>query len=594
MWHTHGPAQLAGARRLGVTAGMVTGVRDDQPDRLAAALASRVAPLRQAGLGFYVGNIATDFYAAYHRWQPDHPLTWLFDEAHARHRADPADRAAFMRRPSLSDPAWLGRIAARLRAHVRVLAPLRPLYYSLGDETGIADLTAAWDFDLSPPSLAAMRVWLRGQYGTLAALNREWGTGFAGWDEVTPTPTDAALARRDGNFAGWTDFKAWMDVAFARAVRAGAEAVHAADPTARAAIEGAQIPGWGGYDYTLLAGAVDVMEITGADQAQGIAQAFNPALVTLTTATGAGAREAYGVWRAALAGSRGTILWDPDGELVAPDGRPGARWPALAGVLGELGGPVGAYLRAATPHLDAVAILYSPASFRVEWLLDRQRDAAAGKDWSLRNSEAELAETGLRAAMRQASEGLAHLGLQPRWLSPAMLAGGGLRGARALILPHALALSDAEVTAVRAFAAGGGTVLADIPPGGYDGHGRRRDASPLDDVARLLPGLPRAGLGVHLAAAGVAPRFTLTRPDGAPADDVTIRALRHGDTTLLAFQRDFSEAGDVGGPEALTLNLPRPLWVRDLRDGQAARRVAHLALHLDTATPALLAISTAR
>src|SRR5215472_3100880 len=43
-----------------------------------------------------------------------------------------------------------------------------------------------------------------------------------------------------------------MDVALARAIDAGTEAIHEADPEAVTAIEGAQIPGWGGYDYSRL------------------------------------------------------------------------------------------------------------------------------------------------------------------------------------------------------------------------------------------------------------------------------------------------------------------------------------------------------
>ena len=78
---------------------------------------------------------------------------------------------------------------------------------------------------------------------------------------MQPETTIQAMRRTDGNFAAWADFKAWMDVAFADALRRGTDAVHAADPNALAAIEGAQIPGWGGYDYTRLAHAVDVMEI---------------------------------------------------------------------------------------------------------------------------------------------------------------------------------------------------------------------------------------------------------------------------------------------------------------------------------------------
>ena len=55
-----------------------------------------------------------------------------------------------MRDPSLSDPVWQARIDARLAAIVRQQHRFQPLFYNLGDETGIADLTAFWDFDLSP------------------------------------------------------------------------------------------------------------------------------------------------------------------------------------------------------------------------------------------------------------------------------------------------------------------------------------------------------------------------------------------------------------------------------------------------------------
>src|ERR1700722_6738320 len=138
---------------------------------------------------------------------------------------------------------------------------MRPIDYSLADEAGIADLAAAWDFDFSPASLAGMREWLRGQYGSLDALNREWGTGFVGWNDVVPITTTSAMREPGENFSRWSDFKAWMDVAYAHALRAGTDAIHAADPTALAAMEGTQPPGWGGYDYSRLAGAVDLMEL---------------------------------------------------------------------------------------------------------------------------------------------------------------------------------------------------------------------------------------------------------------------------------------------------------------------------------------------
>ena len=170
------------------------------------------------------------------------------------------------------------------------------------------------------------------------------------------------------------------------------------------------------------------------------------------------------------------ILWDPDGDIVRPDGTPGPRGLALAGAVRRARRPARpAPARRHAAHRPGGDPVFA-GQFSHTWILDRQADAAAGKDWARRGSETELEDNAWRAAMRQAGDGLAHLGLQPRWLSPDLLAGGALRrdGVRALILPHALALSDAEVAAVRAFAAGGGMVLADIPPGGYDGHSRRR------------------------------------------------------------------------------------------------------------------------
>src|SRR5262249_16239849 len=178
-----------------------------------------------------------------------------------RFQRNPDDESVFVREPGFHDPAWQQRIRDRLIATVREQQPFRPLYYSLGDETGIADLTAFFDFDLAPGSLAGMRQWLPQTYGSPGALNAEWGTFFARWEDVRPETTRQAMRRTDDNFAAWADFKAWMDIAFARALRMGTDAVHAGDPAALAAIEGVQIPGWGGYDYTRIVDAVDAMEL---------------------------------------------------------------------------------------------------------------------------------------------------------------------------------------------------------------------------------------------------------------------------------------------------------------------------------------------
>ena len=575
IWQPPGSAQrAAGLRALGFTAGQVMA---DRAGTDAAGTAQRMAPLLAGGLRWYVENIATDFYAPYHRWFADRPVTWRFDETRRLHRADPSALAGFIRTPSLSDPQWLERIRQRLTEHVRVHAPYRPLFYNLADEAGIADLAAFWDFDLSPASLAGFRDWLRGEYGGIAALNRQWGSDFAAWDQVMPMLTDAALRRDDDNFSAWSDFKEWMDEAFARAVRAGTEAVHAADPSALAGLEGVQPPGWGGYDYTRLAGAVDVMESANGGNSIEIARGFNPALLVLTTSFGQGPAEARNIWRQLLLGSRGLVVWD-EGGVAGADGTPGPRGIFLASLLRELRGAA-AQLIAAVPVVDPVAILVSPPSFRVHWLLDRRADGVA---WEARDSAAEYdSGTADRRSLPRAVALLTGLGLRPRFVSPVGLARGELRtaGVRLLLLPQSIALSDAEMAAIGDFAAAGGLVLADGPAGRFDGHGRRRAAPVFDPV-------PLEAMAALLRQAGVASGFALLGDDGRPAAGVEAYGWRSGAETILALLAS-ERATEV------TLSLPAPAWVRDLRAGTAAVHTDRLLLSLPGDGPVLLGVAQA-
>ena len=563
-------AQLATLKQLGVTAGMLFADRDDR----LPPVDQRAASLIAAGLPWYVENIGTDFYAPYHRWLPGRDVNALFIEAQRRALADRTDLSVFVRTPSLSDTHWQQRIRDRLTATVQRQARYRPLYYSLGDETGIADLAAFWDFDLSPESLTGFRGWLKQGYGTLDALNAEWGTSFGRWDDVAPMLTDAALQRSDGNFAAWADFKAWMDESFARALRQATDAVHAADQAALAGIEGAQIPGWGGYYYTRLAHAVDVMEVYDSGDNLPIALSLNPGLIALGTSFGADPASLHGIWREWLRGTRGLILWDEDNGIVAPDGTLGERGRAYAPVLAELRGPLGSLLIESRRVYDPVAILYSPASFRTQWLLDRQ---AKGDDWRQRSSEIENEDNAVRVAMRLYAETLTHHGITPRWVTPAQVARGAFGDARALILPHAIALSEAGARAIASFH---GTVIGDAPAGLFDEHGRRRD-KPLVAPALVAPE-DADGLMRQLAEAGVVPAA------GLDATDVTTHVFQHGETTILALQRDFTPETEG---RTVTLSFAEPTDVYDLRRQHPLGRARIFTLALDPVAPTILTIA---
>ena len=577
-WHSDRPAKIAALRAAGLSGGKITAMRSGiRP----AAVQEAVAPFLAADQRFYLENIASDFYAAYHRWLPDRAVNAAFLAAQQAYRRNSTDPEALQRVPSLADPAWQGRINERLADHVRAFGPWRPVFYNLGDETGIADLAAQWDFDYAPVSLAAFRRWLQQHYGSLGALAAQWGRAYASWDEVRPMTTAEALAAPDGNLSAWSDFKDFMDFSFARALREGTEAVHAADPAALAGIEGAQVPGWGGYDYTRLPGAVDVMEAYEAGDNLQIAHALNPDLVLMTTTFREGPWEAWRLWHTALLGVRGAVVWDDADRFLGAEGQVGPRARDLAPVLAELRGGLGALLIAAHAEAGPVGVLYSPASQRLLWLEGRRGDPA----WASRQAEDELAPNPGRQGMETAVDALERLGLPPKWVTPAMLAQGVPPGVRVLLLPRVLALSDAEVAALRRFIAAGGVVLADVPPGAWDEHGRPRAAPPADIAARV-PDFGRTTLSAVLAAQGIAP-VPLRQADGVPLTDVAIRRYVLGDTTLLALQH--AQPG-VGPAVKVTLGLGGTQWVRDLRDTRPAAQGAEATFLLDPVLPTLLAL----
>lgn len=606
MWQPHEAEGYAVLKEIGVSAGKTYYTTDDE------FFAGMVNPLLDADLPWYVENIATDFYSAYHRWHPERPNNWRFLEVREIYAKDPLDIRGYVRDPSLSDPAWLQTIRDRLEATVRRYAPFRPLFYNLADEPGIAQTGSFWDFDLSPASLTGMRDWLREQYGGLDALNAQWGSDFAAWDEVMPMTTREAVMRDDDNFSAWADFKAWMDVAFARAIRAGTDAVHAAEDTALAAIEGTQIPGWGGYDYSLLAHAVDVMEIYDYAENVEIARSLNPELVILATSGGGGPGAIHGIWRDLLRGSRGTILWDAGYAFVGRDGSVGDRGRQAANWVPKIRGGIGALVIGSARHIDPVAMLYSPASLRTRWMLEVKPQ---GQAWSARDVDSEYEDNPIRAASRGFRWAIEHMGLQHRMVTPAQIEVGALlaEGCRVLLLPNAVALSPAEADEIRRFVGAGGTVVAAGEPGLFDAHSRRL-AQPL--LADLFPAGPAASMqttavgrgrairladdadradlrpliGPILTAAGLLPRYPVTGRDGRAADDVETYVFRNGGVTVLALQR---YPAAPGTSEPVVLTLPRPSFVYDLLDRSPRGRTDRLELALDGVEPTILALADA-
>jgi hypothetical protein len=288
-----------------------------------------------------------------------------------------------------------------------------------------------------------------------------------------------------------------------------------------------QPTGWGGYNWPRLAGSADLFEIYDFYGSLATARGFDPHAILLTT-TFAGPREVWHLWREALRGVRGVVIWDSP-SIVAADGQPSDRGKALEPVFHALTGPLGRQIIAAPEPTAPVGVLISQESFRLDWLLARRAALAAGKkeDWAQRSSGDEDADaTPGRRALVGLLRSLAARGLRPVMLTDAMVAHGGLRGLRVLAMPQVLALSDAAGTAIRDFVAKGGKVAADSTPGAYSERGRRRGAPLLADV-------PTVPLG---DVAGLVSSPVSVREGNARAAGIEIHVRHAGEELLISVQ----------------------------------------------------------
>lgn len=603
MWQPHSAADFAKLRTLGINAGQYSGRARTPPDFLMAN-----------DLRWYAENIATDFYAEYHRFRRDRVPQWSFQQAKELYRKDPSSKEALKRHPSLSDPVWLQKIHDRLVESARTFSPYRPLFYDLGDESGIADLAAPWDFDFSDHSLAGMRAWLMDRYGTLSALNREWGTAFANWNAVTPDTTNEAMQRKDDNFSSWADHKEWMDVSFASALDMGVRAIRSVDPDAFVAIAGAQMPGWGGYDYYRLSQVLTAVEPYNIGNNIELLRSFNPAIPVVTTAFARGPWEQHRIWYELLHGARGNIIWDEKSDLVTRDGAVGERGREVAPYYNEIRGGLGALLINSVRQADPIAIHYSQASMRTEWMLAAK---PKGDAWRNRNASTERTDNEFLRLRESYCRLVEDLGLQYRFVAYAQLEQGELlkRGYRVLILPRSSALSDAELAAIREFRAQGGLVIADGEPGTFDEHSRRRPRPALTGMTSFqaldyhqlrITGKEKEiheAMRKLIGGQGVRPAFEVLDGANGPAVGVETHQFRNGGITIVGLLSnpqmrveelgppDFKSNQRFEKPRTVRLLVPDGLYVQDVRAGKPLERKREISIALDPYQPAIFAFS---
>jgi hypothetical protein len=550
----------------------------------------------------------------------------------------------------LDDPKWREWAREQVRSIVARNSPYQPLAYNLRDELSVTYSANPFDYDFNPIALAGFRHWLKTQYPSLDALNAEWETRFAQWDDVTPFTTDeiknrmasgqalprgkpdwqdlellkfdlnsARFAPTRWNFSPWADFRSYMDYSLADALDELRQEAHRVDPQTPVGIEGAQMPdAFGGYDLWRLSRVLDWVEPYDIGNAREILGSFMPGRPIITTVFESDTDHARRrLWHLLLEGDRGCIVWWSEDcvDFKSADDALTAKAQALAPALREMTSPLAQLFLRAEPEHDPVFIYYSQPSIQVDWLLESTVD---GSTWPRRFSSFESAHNHAAQARDGWLKALEDLGYSPRFISSEQIESGQMAGQSnaVVVLPSVYALSDKEAQQLSLVAAKGRLFFDDLP-GAFDQHGKLRN-TPLGNVIEgdgRFPGDPalyaveRLGQSPLPAtndlAGWLAARLQAQRPKNAlpSADRVRIHRFRVPGGRLVAFERNVEYAmseslQQAGGNEALEkpirvdVTLPQTEYIYDLNTQTYLGRADHIDFTLDPWRPSLFALTT--
>lgn len=554
--------------------------------------------------------------------------------------------SAFVRDYCLNDPQWLASASEQMKEVAKKNLLNQPVAFDIRDELSTTISANPFDYDFNPIALDAFRTWLKSLYSSLEALNEEWATTFASWDDVRPFTTDqiknrmvsgashpagqpdwhavqaiqfepqAARAQPTRwNFAPWSDFRSFMDLSLAHSLKVLRDAAHEIDPSTPVGIEGTQMPSaFGGYDLWFLSQAVDWIEPYDIGNAREILGSFMPNKPMMTTVFEKDTDHARRrLWHLLLEGDRGCLVWWSEDciDWASPDYALTAKGKALKPVLKELSSPLALLFLRAERERDPVAIHYSQESIQADWLLE---SAADGATWPRRFSSFEADHNRLAKARNGMLKAIQDAGFRPVFVSAAQIEQGDLtnRNFRALALPESLALSEKEITQMDRFHRSGGIVLRSGQTGVFDEHCKLR-AKPIDgswltnSVSAEL--MERYGLD-RLRAQPFTEEPALIRTQLANiASAVTVpiqsRTLIHrfkiGGGRLLALERNVNyqmseDLAQAGGNENLEMpvdvevTLAEAAHVYDLRKNIYIGRATHFTARIDPWQPSLYAV----
>ena len=416
---------------------------------------------------------------------PGFGVYWHYRESYLQQKdkfLETGEKKYLVRTPDLASDAWLDELRTTIRDHMKASEQFGPLASYLADESSLTAYGDPLDFSWSEATLSKFREWLNSQYSSLEALNREWNSAFQDWTAVTPLTSSEAQAK--GNYAGWMDHRTFMEQVFAHALQVAADAVKKEDPGSLPSISGTQAPGpSNAVNWYLLDSIVDYLQPYSEDDQDELHRTMHPGLI-LTGFTGYGSHGLelrHELWHRLLHGQTGaSVFWQYtmlNADLTLTE--QGRDLQSLTHELRDEG--LALLFRGAMRENCGIALHYSLPSVRAQWITDGHIEPHEISDGDRTSPHLKRFHQNRHAWL----ELLEDSGYQYDFLTTEQIEAGKLSNYRVFILPDSMALSDAEVAAIREFAARGGFVIADAETGLMDGHARWREKGPLDDLLGL-------------------------------------------------------------------------------------------------------------
>ncbi|MBE6356217.1 MAG: hypothetical protein E7058_03790 [Lentisphaerae bacterium] len=383
------------------------------------------------------------------------------------------NKMLLIRKPCLSSPEFRNKMQDEFRKFGAEHRHLGARFCWFGDELSLTGYwSSAIDFCFSPSCLAGFRSFLQRKYGTPAKAAAQWGRNYHSFEQFVPETYAEAKQRTDGNYSAWADHLEYMDELLCDYINCFAgNGLQQGDPDARSFISGPQGPSaYGGNNWAIQSKVYSGLMSYSFGGLLDILHSFNPETIDLPWILGYANYEGlvcYELWKSLQYRARGAMGFAM-ASMIRPDGTLSRSGQAAAKYLPEIKSGVGKlFINLLKPVAPEVLILYSQSSIRAAYISGRAKEHE-----ELRVKYITLCR---------------NFGVPFKFVSENDLLQAVPDSAKLLILPDSDALSDPLLAKLRAFADGGGTILAEGNLANFDASCRKRQR------AAVLPGAIRIG-----------------------------------------------------------------------------------------------------